>query len=97
MKAEEFIDHDEILETLSYADEHKTDRELITSILNKAKQMKGLSHREASVLLACEDEDRINFLKFIREHLNENGKAFVIVMGDGKETGNNKFIKSCFR
>ena len=58
MKAEEFIDHDEILETLSYADEHKTDRELIVSILNKAKQMKGLSHREASVLLACELEDQ---------------------------------------
>ena len=58
MKAEEFIDHDEILETLSYADEHKTDRELIASILNKAKQMKGLSHREASVLLACELEDQ---------------------------------------
>ena len=58
MKAEEFIDHDEILETLSYADKHKTDRELIVSILNKAKQMKGLSHREASVLLACELEDQ---------------------------------------
>jgi 2-iminoacetate synthase len=58
MKAEEFIDHDEILETLSYADEHKTDRELIASILNKAKLMKGLSHREASVLLACELEDQ---------------------------------------
>ena len=58
MKAEEFIDHDEILKTLSYADEHKTDRELIVSILNKAKQMKGLSHREASVLLACELEDQ---------------------------------------
>ena len=58
MKAEEFIDHNEILETLSYADEHKTDRELIVSILSKAKQMKGLSHREASVLLACELEDQ---------------------------------------
>ena len=58
MKAEEFIDHNEILETLSYADEHKSDRELIVSILNKAKQMKGLSHREASVLLACELEDQ---------------------------------------
>lgn len=58
MKAEEFIDHDEILETLSYADEHKTDRELIASILNKAKLMKGLSHREASVLLACELKDQ---------------------------------------
>ncbi len=58
MKAEEFIDHNEILETLSYAGEHKTDRELIALILSKAKQMKGLSHREASVLLACELEDQ---------------------------------------
>ena len=58
MKAEEFIDHNEILETLAYADAHKTDRELITAIIEKAKAYKGLSHREASVLLACELEDK---------------------------------------
>ncbi len=57
-KAEEFIDHEEILETLAYADAHKTDEELISTIIEKAKQYKGLSHREASVLLACELEDK---------------------------------------
>ncbi len=57
MKAEEFIDHNEITETLAYADEHKADRELITAIIEKARLRKGLSHRDASVLLACELED----------------------------------------
>ena len=58
MKAEEFIDHQEIEDTLAYADAHKADRELITSIIEKAKLRKGLSHREASVLLSCELEDK---------------------------------------
>lgn len=53
-KAEEFINHEEILSTLAYADEHKYDKALITEILAKAKLEKGLSHREASVLLACD-------------------------------------------
>ena len=57
-KAEEFIDHQEILDTLAYADAHKTDAAVIDAILEKAKLRKGLSHREASVLLACELEDR---------------------------------------
>lgn len=58
MKAEEFIDHQEIEDTLAYADAHKADRKLITSIIEKAKLRKGLSHREASVLLSCELEDK---------------------------------------
>ena len=58
MKAEEFISHDEILDTLAYADAHKTDAAVIDAILEKAKLHKGLSHREASVLLSCELEDR---------------------------------------
>ena len=53
-KAEEFIDHQEILDTLAYADAHKADADVIDKILTKAKELKGLSHREASVLLACE-------------------------------------------
>ena len=57
-KAEEFIDHQEILDSLAYADAHKTDAPLIDSILEKARLRKGLSHREASVLLACQLEDK---------------------------------------
>ena len=54
MCADDFIDHQEILDTLSYADEHKSDVALIDSIIAKAKERKGLSHRDASVLLACD-------------------------------------------
>ena len=57
--ADEFINHQEILDTLDYAEKNKNNLELIDSILNKAKERKGLSHKEASVLLACENEDKI--------------------------------------
>ncbi len=63
MKAEEFISDEEILDTLEYANRNKNNMELINSILEKARPKKnasgytcaGLTHREASVLLACED------------------------------------------
>ena len=55
--ADEFICHEEILDTLKYADENKTNKELINKILEKAKLAKGLTHREASVLLACDDKE----------------------------------------
>ena len=55
--AEEFISHDEILETLKYADEHKDNLEVVDKILEKAKLGKGLTHREASVLLASSQRD----------------------------------------
>ena len=57
-KAEEFISHEEILATLAYADAHKDDGALIDEIIAKARLKKGLSHREASVLLACTLEDK---------------------------------------
>ena len=57
MKADEFIDDGEILATLKYADENKNNKELIEEIIAKAEECKGLTHREASVLLACEDEE----------------------------------------
>lgn len=56
-KAEEFISHQEIIETLEYADKNKNNLELIQQIIDKAKQEKGLTHREASVLLACDDKE----------------------------------------
>ena len=56
-KAEEFISDEEIRECLEYAEENKNNRELIESILEKAKEMKGVSHKEAIVLLDCELED----------------------------------------
>ena len=57
--AEEFIDDQEIKDILAYADANKNNKELILSIIEKAKKLKGISHREASVLLACEDKELI--------------------------------------
>lgn len=59
LKADEFISHEEILETLGYAERNKNNVKLIDRILEKARLRKGLTHREASVLLACEREDKI--------------------------------------
>ena len=55
--ATEFIDDQEILDTLAYADENKTNKDLINSLIERAKDCKGLTHREAAVLLACELEE----------------------------------------
>ena len=55
--ADDFINHKEILDTLSYADENKNNREVIDALIQKASLRKGLSHREASVLLACDDPE----------------------------------------
>ena len=52
LKAEEFISHEEIMETLEYAEKNKDNRQLQQSLIEKAKLLKGLTHREASVLLA---------------------------------------------
>jgi len=57
-KAEEFISHEEVLDTLEYAEKNKNNAELISSIIEKAKLRKGLSHREAAVLLDCEIEEK---------------------------------------
>ena len=50
-KAEEFIDHEEIEECLAYAEDNKNNEACIDAILEKAKQMKGITHKEALVLL----------------------------------------------
>ena len=71
LKADEFIDNNEILETLKYADENKSNTELIDKIISKAKLEKGLSHRDAAVLLACnikeKNDEILNLAKKIKE------------------------------
>src|SRR5699024_5088178 len=56
-KAEEFINHEEILSTIEYGKANANNRELIKEILEKAKTAKGISHKEAYVLLSCQEED----------------------------------------
>lgn len=57
-KAEEFISHEEILNTLDYAQKNSKNAKLIDEILEKAKKGRGLTHQEAAVLLDCELEDK---------------------------------------
>lgn len=80
MKAEEFISHKEILDTLAYAQENKNNEKLIDAILEKAKLRKGLSHREASVLLACEMPDKIQEIYVLAEQLKKDFYGNRIVM-----------------
>ena len=71
--AEEFINHEEIEATLKYAEENKNNRELISALIERASDCKGLSHREAAVLLACEQTDlnekMFDLAKKIKEEL----------------------------
>ena len=79
-KAEEFINHEEILETLAYADENKDNLALIDSLIEKAKKRKGLSHREASVLLACSDEEKNQEIFKLAEQIKKDFYGNRIVM-----------------
>jgi len=77
LRAEDFISDAEIRATLEYADANKDNEALIDEILEKAKPIKagngyrcqGLSHREASVLLACEMPDKIEKMKEVAEEI----------------------------
>lgn len=78
--ADDFINHEEILETLAYADENKTNEALIDSILEKARLRKGLSHREASVLLACQMEEKNQEIYKLAEQIKKDFYGNRIVM-----------------
>ncbi len=80
LKAEEFISDEEILDTLAYADENKDNVELIDAILNKARERKGLNHREASVLLACQMEDKMAEVYELAKQIKEDYYGNRIVM-----------------
>lgn len=72
LKAEEFISDEEIRETLEYADAHKEDLEVIDRILVKARERKGLTHREASVLLACDIPEKVEEFFTLAEQLKKD-------------------------
>ena len=79
-KAEEFINHEEILETLEYADQNKTNEALIDSLIEKAKLRKGLTHREASVLLACQIPEKNEEIYALAEQIKKDFYGNRIVM-----------------
>lgn len=79
-KAEEFIDDEEIVQTLEYARENSKNRALIESILDKAALCKGLTHREAAVLLDCEIPDLVERTFKLAEEIKQKIYGNRIVM-----------------
>lgn len=72
LRATEFIDHEEVLASLAYADTHSADAASIDRILAKAEQRKGLNHREASVLLSCNMPDKIQAMYALAEQIKKD-------------------------
>ncbi len=72
LKAEEFISDEEIRDTLAYADAHKDDEALIDEILAKARKKEGLTHREASVLLACDMPEKTEEMFALAKEIKED-------------------------
>ena len=71
-KAEEFICHEEVLASLEYAKENKNNIELIDKILEKARMQKGLSHREAAVLLDCDIKEKNDEIFALAEKIKKD-------------------------
>lgn len=88
LHAEEFINHQEIMDTLKYAEENKHNIALIDEILQKASPQKtekgvrcsGLSHREAAVLLACDIPEKIDEMYKLAQEIKEAFYGNRIVM-----------------
>lgn len=78
--AEEFINDEEIRSTMEYARENKQNHELIKSILQKARECKGLTHREAALLLECDDVEIINEIFNIAREIKHKFYGNRIVM-----------------
>ncbi len=79
-KAEEFINDQEILETIEYAKKNKDNRELIFSLIERAKDCKGLNHREAMLLLECEIPEAIEEMEKVAKMIKEKLYGNRIVM-----------------
>ncbi len=80
LKAEEFISDEEILETLKFAEENKDDTETMKKILERARDCKGLTYREAAQLLECEDPEIQELIFSTAKYIKERNYGNRIVM-----------------
>ena len=80
LNAEEFICHDEALASIAYASENRNNLGLVDSIIEKAERKKGLSHREASVLLACDVPEKVQKIYALAERIKQDIYGNRIVM-----------------
>ena len=79
-QAEKFIHHEEILETLEYARNHKDNRAFIEQLIEKAALCKGLTHREAATLLECDQPDLIERIFHLAKEIKQKFYGNRIVM-----------------
>lgn len=79
-KASEFICDEEIRSTLSFARENCGNKELVDSILEKARSFKGLTHREAALLLECDDKSTIEKIYALANEIKHRFYGNRIVM-----------------
>ena len=79
-QAEKFIHHEEILETLEYARNHKDNRTFIEQLIEKAALCKGLTHREAATLLECDQPDLIERIFHLAKEIKQKFYGNRIVM-----------------
>lgn len=79
-KAEEFINHEEILATLEYAQANKNNRVLIEQLIEKAALYKGLTHKEAALLLECDQPDLIERIFHLAKEIKQKFYGNRIVM-----------------
>ena len=78
--AEHFISHAEILSTLEYAAAHRNDRELIADILQQAAEGRGITHRQAAVLMECNDKEIIEQIFALAREIKQRIYGNRIVM-----------------
>ena len=79
-KAEDFINHEEILETIEYAKANKSNAELIDQIIQKASLMKGITHKEAAVLLECDIKEKNELIYALARDIKQKFYGNRIVM-----------------
>lgn len=80
LKAEEFICHQEVLDTLAYADTNRNNPQLVDQVLNKARERKGLNHREAMILLDCDIPEKNREIFELAEQIKKDYYGNRIVM-----------------
>lgn len=80
MNAEEFISHEEILDTIGYARKNRGNRELVMELINQARSCRGLDHREAALLLCCDDPEADDAIRTLAAEIKQKIYGNRIVM-----------------
>ena len=78
--ATEFISDSEIRATMEYARENRGNRALVESVLEKARAFKGLTHREAALLLECDDHEIVERIYSLANEIKHHFYGNRIVM-----------------